>query len=158
MDIQTASVIMNTLNINSFIINSTNKSALQIAHVLKCTRTKTHQNPPLAIYKPHHSKFNLHSTLLKRQRWTAHVSSSTKLISTKALVLNVKPTATMTCFDIIKRLLFAKNCDVIYTDHAIPLHQVSMLKQMSLFSGTDIIFIHDTNDFNRHYSIDLEKA
>lgn len=118
----------------------------------------TFKNPSLAVSNMYSSVFELQSTGLKKARWIANVSASSRLSSNIALVLNVKPTQSMSCFDIIERLLFAKNCDVIYTDQTLPLHQISMLKQMSLFSGTDIVFISDRREFNRRYSDDLEKA
>ncbi|MFT5276960.1 MAG: hypothetical protein ACI97K_000885 [Glaciecola sp.] len=161
MDIQTASAIMNSISMNNISMNSIDMNSLsdhttQASRVLNNTRTI--HNPTLAVSNLHHTAFELQPTQPKKSRWAAHVSLNTKLSSNDVLVLNVKPTKTMSCFDIIERLLFAKTCDVIYTDEALPLHQVRMLKQMSLFSGTEIVFISDSSEFNHLHSDDLEKA
>lgn len=106
----------------------------------------------------HHSTFELANEPAKRQRWIAHVSASSRLISDQDLVLHIKPSAVKTAFDIIERVLFAKTCKSIHTDESFTLHQVRMLKQMAMFSGTEIVFISDKNDFNHLHANDLEKA
>ncbi len=96
--------------------------------------------------------------ILRKSRWVAHVSLKTKLAASHRLVLNIKPTSTASAFDIIERLLFAKTCAAIFCDEVLPLHQVKMLKQMAMFSGTEVTFIADKVEFNSMQSEDLEKA
>lgn len=102
--------------------------------------------------------FQLQTASLRKSRWVAHVSSKTKLMASHKLVLNVKPTAALSSFDIIERLLFAKTCETIFSDVSLPLHQIRMLKQMAMFSGTELIFVADTAAFNMSQGIELEKA
>ena len=99
------------------------------------------------------SSFEFQTPHNRMQRWVCHVSSKTKLKATHKQVMNVKPNTKMSPFDIIERLLFSKTCDVIYSDETLPLHQVKMLKQMAMFSGTDIEFISDRSYFNMSQSI-----
>ena len=101
---------------------------------------------------------NASQTILRKSRWVAHVSVKTKLAASHRLVLNIKPTATASAFDIIERLLFAKTCAAIFCDEILPLHQVKMLKQMAMFSGTEVTFIADKAEFNSMQAGDLEKA
>lgn len=101
---------------------------------------------------------NTSPAILRKNRWVAHVSVKTKLAASHRLVLNIKPTAIVSAFDIIERLLFAKTCAAIFCDETLPLHQVKMLKQMGMFSGTEITFIADKADFNSMQADDLEKA
>jgi len=102
--------------------------------------------------------FQLESSPVRKKRWLCHVSSTTKLKSKSKLVLNVKPTSSLNSFDVIERLLFAKTCELIYSDDTFPLHQVKMLKQMAMFSGTEIVFIADKIAFNNESMTELEKA
>ena len=106
----------------------------------------------------HEPTFQLQTNLRNTRRWVAHVSSLTTLKSSHRLVLNVKPTEALSSFDIIERLLFAKTCETIFSDASLPLHQIRMLKQMAMFSGTEIVFVADMSDFNANQSIELEKA
>jgi len=96
--------------------------------------------------------------VFSKQRWVAHVSVNTKLAASHRLVLNIKPNELASAFDIIERLLFAKTCAEIFCDHTLTLHQVEMLKQMAMFSGTEVTFIADKVEFNSMQSADLEKA
>jgi hypothetical protein len=100
----------------------------------------------------------LQKSNISTSRWVAHVSSKTKLAASHELALNIKPTHSFSAFDILERLLFSKTCAVIYTDEVLPLHKVKMLKQMAMFSGTEVIFIADRFEFNSMQSGDLEKA
>ena len=101
---------------------------------------------------------NTSQTILRSGRWVTHVSVKTKLAASHRLVLNIKPTGTSSAFDIIERLLFAKTCAAIFCDETLPLHQVKMLKQMAMFSGTEVSFIADKVEFNSMQVDDLEKA
>jgi hypothetical protein len=101
---------------------------------------------------------NASQAILRKSRWVAHVSVKTKLAASHRLVLNIKPTASASAFDIIERLLFAKTCAAIFCDETLPLHQVKMLKQMAMFSGTEVSFIADKAEFNSMQAVDLEKA
>jgi len=101
---------------------------------------------------------SISQAMLRKNRWVAHVSIKTKLAACHRLVLNITPTATASAFDIIERLLFAKTCAAIYCDEVLPMHQIKMLKQMAMFSGTEITFIADKVEFNSMQSDDLEKA
>ncbi|MFQ3249707.1 hypothetical protein [Glaciecola sp.] len=102
--------------------------------------------------------FQLQTSTMRRTRWIAHVSTSTKLKASHKLVLNISPSKTLSAFDVIERLLFAKTCDCIYSDEVLPLHQIRMLKQMAMFSGTELEFICDSVEFNVSQSDELEKA
>ncbi|MFT6330089.1 MAG: hypothetical protein ACJAYN_002027 [Bermanella sp.] len=116
------------------------------------------QNDLLGVSFTHHSAFQLQKSNIRKSRWIAHVSCKTKLAASHKLVLNIKPTQTASAFDILERLLFSKTCAVIYSDERLPLHQVQMLKQMAIFSGTEVIFIADKVEFNLLQLDDLEKA
>jgi hypothetical protein len=118
----------------------------------------TDQDDLLGISFTSHSAFQLQNSHTRKSRWVAHVSSKTKLAAPHQLALNIKPTHTFTVFDILERLLFSKTCAVIYTDEALPLHKMKMLKNMAMFSGTEVIFIADKFEFNLVQSGDLEKA
>ena len=102
--------------------------------------------------------FQLQAPTQRKNRWIAHVSSTTKLKATHMLVLNVSLSEKLSAFDVIERLLFAKTCDCIYSDEVLPIHQIKMLKQMAMFSGTELVFISDRLDFNLSQSNELEKA
>lgn len=107
---------------------------------------------------PSQLSFAIQKSNIRKTRWVSHVSSATTLTASHKLVLNIKPTKRLSAFDIIERLLFSKTCGLIYSDESLPLHQVQMLKQMAMFSGTDLIFIADKAEFNLMQSGDLEKA
>jgi hypothetical protein len=102
--------------------------------------------------------FQLQTSTIKDVRWVCHVSSKTKLKASHKLVLNIKPSESFSTFDIIERLLFSKTCDFIYSDEQLPLHQVQMLKQMAIFSGTELAFISDKVEFNLSQTDILEEA
>ncbi|MEQ3658484.1 MAG: hypothetical protein ABNH21_05955 [Glaciecola sp.] len=95
---------------------------------------------------------------LPLKRWVAHVSDKTQLVSAEELVLQLSPTASLNAFDIIEKLLFAKTCRIIHTDAQFSLNQIAFLKEMALFSGTDLVFIGDKERFNRKQMLSLEKA
>lgn len=101
---------------------------------------------------------NTPQTIPRESLWVAHVSVKTKLASSHRLVLNIKPTATVSAFDIIERLLFAKTCAAIFCDEALPLQQVKMLKQIAIFGGIEVTFIANKPEFNSMQADDLEKA
>jgi hypothetical protein len=106
------------------------------------------QDALLGVTFTNHSVFQLQNSNIKTSRWVAHVSSKTKLVATHQLALNIKPTHSVTAFDILERLLFSKTCAIIYTDEVLPLHKMEMLKHMAIFSGTEVIFIADNVKFN----------
>jgi hypothetical protein len=118
----------------------------------------TDQDDLLGVSFTMHSAFQLQKSNISTSRWVAHVSSKTKLTASHKLALNIKPTHSFSAFDILERLLFSKTCAVIYTDEVLPLHKVKMLKQMAMFSGTEVIFIADRFEFNSMQSGGLEKA
>lgn len=118
----------------------------------------TDQDNLLGVSFTSHSTFQLQKSNIRKSRWVAHVSSKTKLTASHKLALNIKPTQSSSAFDILERLLFSKTCAVIYTDEVLPLHKVKMLKQMAVFSGTEVVFIADQFEFNSMQSGDLEKA
>lgn len=101
---------------------------------------------------------NTSRTILQESRWVAHVSVKTKLAASHRLVLNIKPTVTVSAFDIIERLLFAKTCAAIFCDEALPLYQVKMLKQIAIFSGIEVTFIANKPEFNLMQADNLDKA
>ena len=92
------------------------------------------------------------------KRWVAHVSDKTQLVSSEELVLQLRPSTSFNAFDIIEKLLFAKTCRIIHTDADLSLNQIAFLKEMALFSGTDLVFIGDRAQFNRRQMVALEKA
>jgi|GEM_PF-2085292 hypothetical protein len=118
----------------------------------------SHRDDLLGFSFTNHPAFQLQKSNIRKRRWVAHVSYKTKLAASHRLVLNIKPTQTSSAFDILERLLFSKTCAAIYSDETLPLHQVQMLKQMAIFSGTEVIFIADKVEFNLLRLDDLEKA
>jgi len=147
---------MQTQSYNNQVAGS---SSLTNSSMVSSNFTKeTDQDDLLGVSFTSHSAFQLQKSNIRRKRWVAHVSSKTKLAATHKLVLNIKPTQTSPAFDILERLLFSKTCAVIYTDQTLPLHKVKMLKQMAMFSGTEVIFIADMAEFNAIQSDGLEKA
>ncbi|MFT7260327.1 MAG: hypothetical protein ACI9MS_002195 [Glaciecola sp.] len=120
--------------------------------------SSTDQDELLGVSFNNHSAFQLKKSNIRTSRWIAHVSSKTKLAASHKLALNIKPTHSFTAFDILERLLFSKTCAVIYTDEVLPLHKMKMLKNMAMFSGTEVVFIADKFEFNLMQSGDLEKA
>lgn len=138
--------------------------ALGSSLVTKSSTVSSSMNKPsnpddlLGVSFTNHSAFQLQKSNIRKSRWVAHVSCKTKLAASHKLVLNIKPTQTSSAFDILERLLFSKTCAVIYSDETLPLHQVQMLKQMAIFSGTEVIFIADKIEFNLLQLNDLEKA
>ncbi|MFQ3207589.1 MAG: hypothetical protein ACI9IT_001747, partial [Glaciecola sp.] len=107
----------------------------------------TDQDNLLGVSFTSHSAFQLQKSNIRKSRWVAHVSSKTKLAASHKLALNIKPTHTFSAFNILERLLFSKTCAVIYTDEVLPLYKVRMLKNMAMFSGTEVIFIADKFEF-----------
>jgi hypothetical protein len=91
----------------------------------------------------------LKTTHKNLQRWTALVSCTHNMSSDSTSVLHVRPNHKHTAFDIVEKLLFAKTCAVIHITESLSLHQVDRLKQMALFSGTELNFIGDTRIFNQ---------
>ncbi|MBF7072904.1 hypothetical protein ISG33_05760 [Glaciecola sp. MH2013] len=98
-----------------------------------------------SIHSPENTTLALPNT---SKRWTALVSTSSKMLSTTQAILHVRPDIKHTAFDIIERLLFSKNCALIHTTEYLSLSQIERLLQMASFSGTELVFIGSIEEFN----------
>ncbi|MBT1449562.1 hypothetical protein KJ365_01600 [Glaciecola sp. XM2] len=74
-----------------------------------------------------------------KKRWLCCVAEHVKFAKTVDGGLNVRPSKTLSQYELMVKLLKAETCDVIYFDCHLSAAQIGILKMLQMFSGTQLV-------------------